>query len=181
MGQLDRDIDAIKAARARRDEAGSKLSVRAWMAIHEDPDAAKRIIVLRGHHDTSYYRAHDPEGTLRAFIRILRNEYGPNGPFDVNDLIRDNEESDLPSPGYDRADIGDLPDALQEEATAKMDQWERQVEEKERYGKHLLLAKKAIEEEDGELAYACFANRHFFDGDWRFEYLDMFEDEEEPS
>ena len=166
----------LQKMRARRDAAGSKLPLNHYRLIYEDKRIAQRILVFFEENCNRYFSAATTEETLRAFLQILIERYGPGTHWLAITTTIEEHHSDQykpEAPDFDEDSIVNLPVSMQEDARERLEEHKKVLtawdDQNERY--HDI--KRAIDENDAELAYECSIWTH--DGEyerWSFEYLE---------
>ena len=168
----------LQKIRAHRDAIGSKLPLNHYRLIYEDKRIAQRILVFFEENCNRYFSAATPEETLRAFLQILIERYGPDAYLLAITTIIEEHQSHNKSeaPDFDEDSIIKLPVSMQEDARKKLEEHKKGLaawdDQNERY--HDI--KRAVDEKNAELAYECSTWTH--DGEyerWSFEYLEESE------
>jgi hypothetical protein len=153
----------VKAAHAK---AGSHLSLHAFRNVYMNASEC-RFIVFKEKHGDRHFMARTGEETLGAFLQVLTDRYGPSGWWGSPDEhiagAKKVYDWDPTDPGYSREAIADMPESLQEEATAKLNKYENWLKETEEEVRTWELVKRAIETKDAEIAYGFMEKRQDFE------------------
>ena len=119
-------------------------------------------ILLSEEHGTRVFDARNLETLYKSCLTIVKERL-EDGTLAYGTEIPDNK------PDFDRETIKNLPKCLQEDALKKLDNYERELKDLKEAGELLQLAKRAVKECSGYLAYHVLEARK----KWEYEGFEL--------
>lgn len=115
-------------------------------------------IILSEKHETRVFDASDLETLYKSCLTIVKERL-KDGVLACDTKMPNNK------PDFDRETIKKLPKCLQEDALKKLDSYDQELEASKEASELLQLAKRAVKERSGYLAYQILEARK----EWEYE------------